>query len=286
MPEIIDNTAKNNTRRDAMLRMYTKFALIFAYDANGVLVFTPTTRTLFSKGIDDNSGTYETVGYSTAVGGTNDIEITNAGKGGSFNNQYDTLLLSMGVFPERAPRVGIDASGAAVGTFLTTTVPRNGGVIGSREQLVMDQLVSGALGGAQLSLLPTNTNEGCTTYLGLPQLLPAGIGWVNSDLASVGFQAPSARYTFATPVLVAANRNNNDTTPNRIQMEWKSSITASERAMGAAARTSGIVVVIDMIAVCDVARVNVQRDATGNVTQIQPVDEIDSAKIACFSEKV
>lgn len=286
MPEIIDNTAKNNTRRDAMLRMYTKFALIFSYDVNGVLIFTATTRTLFSKGIDDNSGTYETVGYSDSVGAVNNIEITNAGKGGSFNNQYDTLLLSMGVFPERAPRVGVDAAGAANVSFTTTTVPRSGGVIGSRETLIADQLISGALSGAQLSLLPTNTNEGCTTYLGLPQLLPAGIGWENSGLSSVGFQAPSARYTFATPVLVAANRNNNDTTPNRIQMEWKSNILASDRSVGSAARTSGIVVVLDMIAVCDVARVNVVRDAQGNVTSIQPVDEIDAAKIDCFSQKV
>lgn len=285
MAEIIDNTARNSTRRDAMLRMYTKVALNFTYDANGILVFNANTRTLFSKGIDDSSGTYDSIGYSTVPGATDDIEVTNAGKGGSFSNQYDTLILSVGFFPERAPRVGIDAAGAALATFTSSVSPRGTGVTGSREQLIYNELVTCAFGGSQLTLLPTNKNEGCQTYLGIPQLAAPGTGWQESGLTQIGQHLPSARYTFATPVLVAPNRDNSDMSPNRIQWSWSSNQTGCERAVGQPARASGVVVVLDMVCVVDLARVVVEREA-GVVKKITPVDDIDLEKLNAFGCKV
>ena len=55
--------------------------------------------------------------------------------------------------------------------------------------------------------------------------------------------------------------------------------------MGALARATGVVVVLDVVCVADIARVIVQRE-NGIVKQITPVDDIDSVKLECFGVKV
>lgn len=267
-----------NDRLEPVLTHHFKFSLIYTVNAAGNFVPATATRTLFEHGIDDSVATpWLNAGYSDLAVAPNSIDVTTAYKGGALSDKYPCMMLTAGFLPENHPRIITpDANNTSA------AVRRAGGIVGIGESVMVDQLFASYMHGCFLQLLPPGNNTSCAPYLGLIQLLPSGHGMVNSSLMSPGQQRPEARYSFGTDIFVEPNPGSSDFNPNRIQLTFGSNVGTVEKLPNIPARTTGDLVVLDIICKLDFARVVFAKDASG-ADQFDGVFDIDRQKIRKLS---
>lgn len=286
------NSGGLNNRLTPILRHYYRFNQLFVVDAAGSYVLQANNRILFEQGADDTNSNLANAGYQAVVGGAAvamapSVQFTSCFKGGALHPDKACRLLSLGIEP-LGIRTRVTAASVGWTAALcpgVSNVAAQMGLETLREAQVAEELVRVALLGTVAELLEVGSNSGCTHYLGLPQQFASGLAPQNSGYPSMGTGLPAARWTFAQPVIVPASTGDSNYQPNRIQLTHAAQAGASSVGSVAVnpnfgALANGDFVAVDFMAVLDFARLNVTVDGNGDITDAQPFEDIDAARIA------
>jgi hypothetical protein len=260
----IKNASTNSLRTDVILRHYDRFSLIFQADGAGLWVPQTTQRTMFTHGLDDTvASPWTDQGYTEAGVNGDSSSFTSAFKGGALSDTNQCLILAASVFADRPPRViTADANNTTAGVRLS------GGSVVDVQAAVQDRLFAAVMAGANMQLLPTGNQTGCSLYMGLPTLNSVGTGLRNSSIPNYGQDCPAARYTLGDDLIVDPNPNQDSLQPNRIQISFPFNPASVTQLTDSTPVAAGVLLALDLQLVIDFARVVTEADASGVIQKI------------------
>lgn len=240
-------------------RPYHKLSLIAVCDASGNWLPDQTAAVpviIFEHGVNDNFTGTSNPFINAGITGSpapKSIEITSSPRNGGFSMAYQAVILGIGLILERIRVIAADANNVARVGSTPAHVQRSGGLVGDNEWNLSDRLLISFLGASEWQLLPVNNNTDCNLLLGIPQLMPARIGWEGGP-PGVGQNKPAVAYRFRDDILVNPGVSGNNDQPNRLQLSWLDGVLAGiEKITDSTSRATGTLLSLDCIAVVDVA---------------------------------
>lgn len=283
-------------RLSAIPRRYAMGSFIFKVTAAGAWELITVSRTWYEFGVNDQSSaanTYQQAGVNARAGVKDVYSITNAGRAGALVIGTPGMILGFGLIVLNHPRISATPDGTLddadwSGTADANYAPPEGGNLGDFESQKTPELLAGALHGSSFSLLPLDQNTSCPLVLGIPQLMSAGIGFVDAGLPNVGDRRPSCRYRLRRPILVPPEVQGTSTSANRFQLTVDYPISTVESVYNSPARPTDTLLALDVMLVVDVARLdapyNPQTGQIGDPTGY--ATDYDAALAACYQMKV